>query len=420
MTTSAASPYARILDEFAVVAADHPCENELGCAAHATRTVLAPRPKDPLRQERLDRRLRSLGGTEASSFRDAPGDLLDAPWSAFAASAILLHEGYIVDPAAESSAEIEKLRVELGDRFWATLPEVWNAWGNKGRFRRRCRELLGERSMPPGIELVADDVGEVVAALSSFDAHPSDRTIVKLPGGGGMGNVVLSPDTRATWPDRVDALWEENPHVPKPADLVIEAWLPWEQTYSVSFLLTPDRETTLMAVCEQRIEPTKGAWIGSRTDGPLSEADTTAMLGYLQVVIDAMAADGCVGVVALDVIVGPGAGWAGHGLALPSGQRLCVVECNPRWNQHNRIGLVVERLARRWRLHSDELSWSLRNIDLPVGTTLPVLLASLEDDRPGIADAPTRDRPARMVFAHRFDKAMELTVSLAGQSAPRA
>lgn len=420
MTPSVASPYGTILDEFAIVASDHPCENELGCAAHATRSLLAPRPEDPLRRERLGRRLQSLGSAEASTFRDRPGDLLDAPWFSSIRSAVLLHEGYIVDPAAEGAAEIEKLRADLGDRFWATSPDVWNAWGNKGRFRRRCRELLGVRSMPPGIELTMEDVDEVVSALTSFDAQPAGRTIVKLPGGGGMGNVVLTPDATESWPRRIEELWHEQGHLPAPADVVIETWLPWESTYSVSFLLTPDRETTLMAVCEQRIEPTKGAWIGSRTDGPLSEADTTAMLGYLQVVIDAMAADGCVGVVALDVIVGPGAGWAGHGLALPSGQRLCIAECNPRWNQHNRIGMVVERLARRWGMDSRELSWSFRNVELPAGTRLPDLLVSLEDDRPGIAETPAHDRPARMAFAHRFEKAMELTVSLAGQSAPSA
>jgi hypothetical protein len=167
-----------------------------------------------------------------------------------------------------------------------------------------------------------------------------------------------------------------------------------------------------MAVCEQMVEPTRGAWVGSRTDRPLSEADTAALLGYLQRVIDAMLADGYVGVVALDVIVGPGIGWAGHGLALPSGLRVGVVECNPRWNQHNRTGLVVERLARRWGMDSRELPWSMRNVDRPAGTTLPALLASLEDG-PGIAAAPSRDQPARMVFAHRLEKAMALTVSRA-------
>jgi hypothetical protein len=418
MTPPVVSPYGRILDEFAVVASDHSCENELGCAAYATRSLLAPQPDDPLRRERLDRRLHSLGGAESSTFRDGPGELLAASWFSSVGSAVRLHEGYMVDPAAEASAEIEKLRIDLGDRFWATAPEIWSAWGTKGRFRRRCRGLLGERSTPPGRELTAEHVDEVVDALTGFEGLPAGRTIVKLPGSGGMGNVVLDADARETWPDRIDELWAENRHVPKPADVVIEAWLPWEQSFSASFLLEPGGATTLMAVCEQIVEPTRGSWVGSRTDRPLSDADTTAMLALLQRVIDAMAADGFVGVAALDVIVGRGDGWAGDGLDLPSGRRLCVIECNPRWNQHNRIGLVVERLARRWGLNSRELSWSLKNIDLPVGTTLPDLLASLEDDRPGIGEAPTRDRAARMVFAHRFEKAMELTVSLAGQSAP--
>ena len=236
---------------------------------------------------------------------------------------------------------------------------------------------------------------------------------MKLPGGGGMGNVVLTPDATESWRRSIEELWDENRDLPTPVDVVIETWLPWESTYSVSFFLERGGATIVLAVCEQIVEPTSGAWVGSRTDRPLSEADTTALLGHLQPVVDAMAADGYVGVMALDVIVGPGSGWAAHGLALPSGRRLGVIECNPRWNQHNRIGMVVERLARQWGMDPLDLSWSARDIDPPVGTTLPALLASLEDDRPGIADAPTSDRPARMVFAHRLEKAMELTVSVA-------
>lgn len=413
------TPYGRILDEFAVVAADHPCENELGCAAFATRSLLSPRPDDPLRRERLKRRLHALGGAEASAFRDGPGELLSAPWFSSVGSTVVLHEGYMVDPAAEASAEIEKLRVDLEDRFWATPPEVWSTWGIKGRFRRRCRELLGERSVPPGLELAAEHVDEVVEGLAGFACDPIGRTIVKVPGGGGLGNSVLAPDARETWTDRIGELWAENRHLSRPVDVVIESWLAWEQTFSVSFLLEPGGDSTMIAMCEQIVEPTRGSWVGSRTDRPLGEADAATVLSYLQRLVDAMSADGCVGVIALDVIVGPGTGWAGHGLALPSGRRLCVIECNPRGNQHNRIGLVVERLARRWGLDSGELSWSFGNVDPPNGTSLPDLLASLEGEELGLAEAPTRDRPARMVFAHRCEKAMELTVSLAGQSAPR-
>jgi len=414
MTSTGATPYGMILDEFAVVATDHLCENELGCAAYATRSLLASRPEDTLRRERLDRRLRSFGpGGERSTFRDGPGTLLaHAPWFSSVAPALVLHEGYMVDPAAEGSAEIEKLRVDLGDRFWAVSPELWNAWGTKGPFRRRCRDLLGNLSVPPGIEFTAVEAEQVLGRLTRVDARPAGMTVVKLPGGGGMGNLVLASDSPESRSRRIAELWETHRHLPKPVDVVIETWLPWETTYSVSFLLTPSRTSTLLAVCEQMVDLTTCGWVGSRTDAPLSEADTTAMLGHLQPVVDAMAADGYVGVVALDVIVGPGDGWVDHGLALPSGQRICVIECNPRFNQHNRTGMVVERLARRWGTDSRTLSWSLRNVARPDGTTLPALLASLEDDRPG-EDAPTRDRPARFVFAHRLDQAMELTVSRA-------
>lgn len=412
MTSTAEAPYGMILDEFAVVATDHTCENELGCAAFSTRSLLASRPEDTLRRERLDRRLDHLGaGGERSTFRDGPGTLLaHAPWFSAVAPALLLHEGYMVDPAAEGSAEIEKLRVELGDRFWAVSPELWNAWGSKGPFRRRCRDVLGDFSVPPGIELTAEGARDVLGHLNSFDARPPGRTVVKLPGGGGMGNLVLTPDTTESWPRRVDALWKEHDRLPKPADVVIEAWLPWQNTYSVSFLVTPARATTLLAVTEQLVDPIKAGWVGSRTGGPLGEADTAAVLDHLQGVVDAMTADGYVGVVALDIIVGPGAAWAGHGLALPSGQRMCVIECNPRFNQHNRTGMVVERLARRWDIDSRTLSWSLRCIEPSGSTTFPALLASLEKGAPEPVPAPTRDRPVRTVFAHRQDKALELTV----------
>lgn len=420
MVRAATEPYGMILDEFAVVAADHVAENELGCAAFATRSLLAPRPADQFRQDRFDRRLRSLGvGAEMSSFRDDQGALLaHSPWFA-AAPTLVLHEGYMVDPALEGSAEIEKLRGDLGDRFWATSPAVWDAWGNKGRFRQRCRELLGDLSVPPGIECSAEEDSDVVRALARFDADTPGTKIVKLPGGGGTGNVVLTQDSTAGWNGRVEELWGlRNHETPTPLDVVIEQWLPWASTHSVSFLIAPDHTPTFLAVCEQVVDSARAEFVGSRNRGTLSDADTSAMLEHLQCVFEAMGAEGYVGVAALDVIVAPGAAWSGRGLALPSGQRMCVIECNPRFNQHNRIGMFVERLARRWSIPSSELSWSFSIINPRDSMTLPALFASLPDE-PDVTTlpAPSRDEPARALFAHRVDKAMELTVALEGRSA---
>ena len=61
-----------------------------------------------------------------------------------------------------------------------------------------------------------------------------------------------------------------------------------------------------------------------------------------------MATDGVLGVAAIDVIVGDGRGWGESGIPLPSGGRICVIECNPRLNRHNRVGMLVERLSRIW------------------------------------------------------------------------
>lgn len=407
-----ADVYGMLLDDFSVVAVDYANENELGSAALATHALLAPRPGDALRSERLDRRIRCLGdGTTV--FRDGPSELL-AHTSWFAtARPFVIHEGYMFDPATEASPALEKLREVLGDRLWVAAPDVWRAWGNKGRFRARCREVLGEHSVPPGVESTATEADEAVEVVERFGIDPAVQTVVKLPGGGGLCNLVLTPAMADTWQDRVRALWAGNEFLQERSDVVVERWLPWESTYSVSFLLAPGRSPVLVAACEQMVDAA-GAWVGSRSHGPLDENDLSAMLDHLLPVVDALASDGYIGIAALDVVVGPGTTWPELGFALPSGQRMCVVECNPRLNQHNRIGLVVERLARAWHLATADLSWSLSYVDLPAGTSLSAALAASGDDGSVIPPPPGAGRPARLVFAHRAEKLVELTVSRAG------
>lgn len=403
--------YEMLLD-VTVLSSAADCESELGCAAFPVRSLLSPWPDDELRRKRFDQRLRTIGESTAATsvFRDAPGELL-AHTAWLASSDVVLHEGYRFEPAAEGSGEIETLRADLGDRVWATPPEVWEAWGNKGRFRRMCRELVGDRSVPPGLEATASDADDVIDLLSRFEAEVDGPVIVKLPGGGGMGNVVLPSEAPETWPNRIRELWDTSVQVPRPSDVVVERWLPWESTYSVSFLLAPGRTPVPLAACEQVVDLLRGEWFGSSSHGSLDEADRTAILDHLAPVFDAMASDGVVGVAALDVVIGHGIDWADQGFALPSGLRMCVIECNPRFNLHNRVGLVIERLARRWEAPAVDLSWSLRLIDPPADSSLSALLASLEGAPSDLPDAPSPDRPARLVFAHRTDKAMALQVT---------
>ena len=161
----------------------------------------------------------------------------------------LLHEGYLVEPDAEGSPEIEKLRPELGARFWACSPDVWDTWGRKTLFRDRCRDILGDHSIPPGVEFSVSGVDEVIAAVHRFSTAEAGTIIVKLPGtGGGDHNRVLRADDGNAWTEHVRRLWaDRHPDSTGPIDVVIEAWLPWTTTYSVSFLVGPYSGPTFLA-----------------------------------------------------------------------------------------------------------------------------------------------------------------------------
>jgi hypothetical protein len=126
-----------------------------------------------------------------------------------------------------------------------------------------------------------------------------------------------------------------------------------------------------------------------------------------------MDGDGYVGVAAIDVIIGSADAWGGIGLALPSGRQMIVIECNPRFNYHNKIGLVVERFARVWGLPTHDLRWTAVNVEACEHRTVEALLASRPRDAEiAVPPPPDRDRPTRRLFAHRTEKAVELTVAL--------
>ncbi len=404
--------YGKIIDDFSVIACDHDAEHDFACAAFASRTLLARRPDDPFRTDRLDRWLSLLGGREpTSTFRPRLGVLGPEIRRYSSAPHPLVHEGYLHEPLDECAAEIEQVRAELGERFWAVSPELWAAWGSKTQFRPRCREILGDDSVPPGIEGVVADVGEVIALLKRFDAEWSGPAVVKLPGSGGFANARLEPG-RDGAEMAIQSLWAEHVHHSRPVDVVIECWLPWDSTHSVSFMMGPHEAPELLATCEQVVDA-DGIFLGSRSDMSLDDDDSAVALSHVARLARAMSSDGYAGVAAIDLIIGPAAAWDGKGLALPSGQRMIVIECNPRFNYHNRIGLVVERFSRVWGIPSDLLQWTSLNIEAGAHRTVQALLASRPRDAEiAVPPPPDRERPSRRLFAHRTEKAVELTVAL--------
>jgi hypothetical protein len=407
--------YRSILDNFAIVASAHSSENELGAASFATNSLLAPLPADAYRRTRVERSLHTFGGQPRSSaFRTERTSLAKyAAWLSTAAC-LVLHEGFMVEPYVEASTQLELLRNVLGDRLWVATPEVWRAWGSKAEFRQRCRNTLGERSVPPGIEFTALVASDIVAANKALGPGDSDIRIVKLPGIGGQGNLVLNSATHKSWGQQIEELWQRR--ASGPLDIVIEHWLPWEASYSVSYLVPPDAAPRPIAVCEQTIDRKLGRFVGSRNDIDLSDGDIDAMLAWLQPLFEAMGRDGFTGVAAIDVIVDSGKNWNGYGYRLPSGKTVSAIECNPRFNRHNRVGLFVERLARKWKLDSSDLSWTLRDVypadAVHLRTLINQLQASDAAGRPQRRRTPEAPPQARLLFADRLDRVMELNVAV--------
>ncbi len=402
MTTTA---YSSLIDDFAVVTAAHPAENELGAAAFATHAVLAPQPTEGWRRARLQRTMEAFGPCTASSvFRcPASGVLAHQDWLTLTGRRVI-HEGFLVDPLVEDAAALDALKAHLGEQLWYTPPAAWLRWGSKVAFRRRCRELLGAKAQPRGTEIVASECGDVDRALEAFRRDPADTVIVKFPGIGGAGNIMVCPATVQDWRRAIADQWHR--FSPAPVDVVIEEWMHWNTTQSVSYLLPPQNQPPqVVAVCQQLVDRRRARFVGSRSSAGMSPDDLEALLDWLAPVISAMHHDGCVGVVAIDVIIGAAARWGLHGHRLPSGKRVNVIECNPRFNRHNRVGLLVERLARLWHLPPDDLQWTLIDRYPPDSVTFSHFTTRLHED-----SLPPPPGHARILFVDRQDRAMQLAV----------
>ncbi|MFF4318724.1 hypothetical protein [Streptomyces sp. NPDC001568] len=346
--------YGWLLDEVAVIAAAHREESELGAAAFVTHALLSPLPRGAPAAARLRRWIQGCAPEPGSVFRESLGDISGA---ASFERRLVLHEGFRVDPAREAAADIERLRGVLGPRLRANSAELWLRWGAKAAFRQRCGELLGAAALPPGATYAVDSaVG--LASLAERIGTCAQPRVVKFPGTGGTGNVVLrgGEEFRPALFDR-PADESDATSTDGPVDVVVETWLPWRVSVSVSYLIVPEVGCVFLAACEQVVDRSRATFVGSSSGVRLSAADLDAVRSYAEPLFAVMAEDGYVGVAAVDLIIGTG--WTGSGLELPSGSRVCFVECNPRMNRHNRVGLLVERLARTWGVSAARLSWRL-------------------------------------------------------------
>jgi len=350
--------YDWLLDWPAVIAAHGVQESELGAAAFAAHALLAPLPPDGSGADGVSRWVALLGFDEPSLFRPRTGSLAGV---GDLGRRLVLHEGYRVHPERENAGAIEALRAQLGGRLLASRPDAWSAWADKGSFRSRAERILGPGSVPPGVCLGPSDETGWNHLAQELGVSPH-RRVLKVPGTGGSGNHVLTAG-EALQPDTAGRLASIDGQAV--SQVVVEEWLPWQVSLSVSFLVLPGDPPHFLAVTQQLVDLDTAKFLGSSDRVALDQRDVDALCAQIVPLFEAMAREGIVGVTAVDLIVGA---WPRVGLALPSGLRMCVIECNPRFNRHNRVGLLVHRLSRLWRVPAESLTWTLRDEPTTVKT----------------------------------------------------
>lgn len=402
--------YRELLTDWAVVCCDHQFENELGAASFARNALLAPLPANPPRAERLLRirnAFAELGSFDGgiSEFRQPGLPLNEQPDPASATAGAVLHEGYCVEPDAERAGELESIAGIV-----STPRETWRAWGEKPSFRRRCRAVLGEFAVPPGLEVIVRDEAELIECIFAVADH-SGVAVIKAPGIGGQGNTVINCEQPLTRLGEIDVL---RSAIDGSQELTIESWLPWTVSCSASVFIGPSGTAEFLALCPQEVSQDHAKFIGSTNECSLSGAVLGELAELVCTLGDEAGSDGCRGVVGFDLIVGRRADWGRHGLGLAQGDLVvALVECNPRFNRHNRVGMLVERIADAWEVESNSIVWRLRDVpSLDQALLGERGLEQLDGDLRLLSTRPRGRERREIRLLDRLDRTMVVEMSL--------
>lgn len=428
MPVESVHSYSGLLDEYHLIRWNGGAEDELGLLSGLSHAVLRNAPTDPSRRERFERRRvhwenlfrvapheRSACPVPQDALLSAVCNLRERP----GAARTLLHEGYSVDPMSEGAPELEELRRKIlrgGPALLCNSPSAWFCWADKGNFRRTCAQVLGPLAIPPGRDLPMHTVSATVDALRDFRRRTPGTVVVKAPGIGGQGNAVLHADATARDVQAILRQWTSG-RAGGPA--VVESWLRWDATYSLSFFLPASGHVSFLALAQQAVDE-RARFIGSSSRHELGPEELAAIRQYVVPVFKAMQATGVRGIAAVDVVVGDAAGWGDVGLPLPGGRRLCLIECNPRVNRHNRVGLVVERVARLWGLSPDVVEWRLTDHHPSPGTRAADLATDLDKRLQASGSSQVGPRPAtgsaqHLVFLDKSDRVSVLRLEVTGK-----
>lgn len=359
-TDPGASIYSEILDKYTVVTSAHFTENELGVAAFSSHALLSPQPRHEWHRRRSSEWLTIFGEPEGkmAHFRDTPTGILSHADYLIMEGRPILHEGFLVDPLDEGAEQLARLGDATRLPVISSNPAGWLSWGSKPYFRRIVTEVLGAGSIPEGMDVVLNSATDLVQAVSLVGAGSSGALVVKSRGIGGVGNRVISPTCSHGWLGETNRWLDLRGGYPH--HIVLERWIPWRLSLCLSFFVESTESFSFLAAAEQKVDTSHAKFTGSLSSVTLTDDDMLGTLEWIDPVVRRCAREGIRGVVGFDLIVtsrslSPGV----DGHELPSGDRALLVECNPRFNRHNRVGVFIERLSRLMGVEGQTLLWEL-------------------------------------------------------------
>lgn len=217
----------------------------------------------------------------------------------------ILFEGYIADSRREHAAAHEALDAAFTARGATVLrpdPGTADRWNSKPRFTAFMRSLYGEHATPPGTSIASPSIAEsvplVIAAVRRFAAF-SGKAIVKVPGLGGLGNLIVDAgdhdaDARVTeFLSRASQAWP----------VLVESWYPWRHTLGCTFFAAEDGTVIPLEVCAQSVANATGGFLGGTSITGLSGADRAELQRLIAPFAARVTAEGMRGFFGVDVIL---------------------------------------------------------------------------------------------------------------------
>lgn len=257
----------------------------------------------------------------------------------------LLFEGYAIDPKSEGEEFISDLSSRFPDLMVISPPaSVVKKWNDKPFFRKQVATLLGKNALPPGKVISCSEESISCATRRMMTQSNVGQVILKIPGAGGSGNVIISrTDDLLVMAEKVvsvDKLFGRN----MTTECLVEAWVPWEETICFSFFVTSSGDVISMEACAQMISKKTAGFMGGTSLLGVTVEEKEEIFKILSVVVRQMATEGMLGFLAIDVIV---CDQSVGGVQLSSGRFIKLIETNMRVNGHNLECMLKQRIA--WR-----------------------------------------------------------------------